>query len=72
MYLTYIDESGKAERTDLEKEYVLASLTINEASWKDIDTRVRGLKQKYFPNAAPERSRSMPRTYSTTRAPSRI
>lgn len=51
MYLTYIDESGKAERSDPEPEYVLASLTINESSWKDVDNRIRGLKQKYFPNA---------------------
>ena len=51
MYLTYIDESGKPERSDPEPEYVLASLTINESSWKDVDERVRGLKQKYFPNA---------------------
>lgn len=51
MYLTYIDESGKAERTNPEPEYVLASLTINESAWKDVDSRVRGLKQKYFPNA---------------------
>lgn len=51
LYLTYIDESGKADRTDSESEYVLASLTINESSWKDVDNRVRGLKQKYFPNA---------------------
>ncbi len=50
MYLTYIDESGKAERTDPELEYVLASLTINESSWKDVDKMVRDLKQKYFPN----------------------
>lgn len=50
-YLTYIDESGKAERTDPEPEYVLASLTINESAWKDVDSRVRGLKQKYFPHA---------------------
>ena len=51
LYLTYIDESGKADRTDPEPEYVLASLTINESSWKDVDNRVRGLKQKYFPKA---------------------
>lgn len=51
MYLTYIDESGKAERSDPESEYVLASLTINESAWKDVDSRVRGLKQKYFPHA---------------------
>ena len=51
MYLTYIDESGKSERTDPEPEYVLASLTINESEWKDVDNRVRGLKQKYFPHA---------------------
>lgn len=51
MYLTYIDESGKAERSDPEPEYVLAALTINESAWKDVDSRVRGLKQKYFPNA---------------------
>jgi len=51
MYLTYIDESGKPNRTDPESEYILASLTINESEWKDIDTRVRGLKQKYFPDA---------------------
>ena len=50
MYLTYIDESGKAERSDPEPEYVLAALTINESAWKDVDSRVRGLKQKYFPN----------------------
>lgn len=49
MYLTYIDESGKPNRTDPESEYVLASLTINESVWKEIDSRVRGLKQKYFP-----------------------
>lgn len=51
MYLTYIDESGKAERSDPEPEYVLAALTINESAWKDVDNRVRSLKQKYFPNA---------------------
>lgn len=51
MYLTYIDESGKPDRTDSEPEYVLASLTINESSWRDVDERVRGLKQKYFPNS---------------------
>lgn len=51
VYLTYIDESGKAERADPEPEFVLAALTINESSWKDVDNRVRGLKQKYFPKA---------------------
>lgn len=25
--------------------------TIDESSWKDVDNRVRGLKQKYFPSA---------------------
>jgi len=50
MYLTYIDESGKADRTHPEPK-LLASLTINKSSWRDVDSRVRGLKQKYFPQA---------------------
>lgn len=71
MYLTYIDESWKAERSDPEPEYVLAALTINESAWKDVDSRVRGLKQKYFPQPDTTRSRYMPRTSSTTRVRSR-
>jgi hypothetical protein len=31
VYLTYIDESGKPEKTDLENEFVLAALSINES-----------------------------------------
>lgn len=53
MYLSYIDESGNPDMTDSENEYVLASLTINESTWRDVDTRVRGLKQKYFPDKDP-------------------
>lgn len=51
MYLTYVDESGKPEQTDPQPEYVLASLTINESSWVDVDRRVRELKQRHFPDA---------------------
>lgn len=53
MFLTYIDESGKPERSDPEDEFVLAALIINESSWKEMDTRVVGLKQKYFPGRDP-------------------
>ena len=54
MYLTYIDESGKPERTDSEDEFVLAALSINESEWKRIDRRMTDLKLKYFPDADPE------------------
>jgi len=53
VYITYIDESGKPERTDSENEFVLAALSINECEWKRIDKRVTYLKLKYFPNADP-------------------
>lgn len=52
MYLTYIDESGKPERTNSEPDYILASLTVNEVSWRDADEKVRALKGKYFPDAS--------------------
>ena len=54
MYLTYIDESGKPERTHPEKEFVLAALSINESEWKRIDRAVTSLKLKYFPDTDPE------------------
>jgi len=54
VYLTYIDESGKPERTHPENEFVLAALSINESEWKRMDRSVTGLKQKYFPDRDPE------------------
>lgn len=51
--MTYIDESGKPERSDPEDEFVLAALIVNESVWKEIDTRVLGLKRKYFPSRDP-------------------
>jgi len=54
VYLTYIDESGKPERTDSENEFVLTALSINESEWKRIDKRMIDLKLKYFPDADPE------------------
>lgn len=53
VYLTYIDESGKPERTDAEDEFVLAALSINESEWKRIDEKMTELKQNYFPDADP-------------------
>jgi len=53
VYLTYIDESGKPERTDSENEFVLAALSINESEWKRIGKKMTDLKLKYFPNADP-------------------
>ena len=49
MFLTYIDESGKPDWNHPEKEFVLAALIINEREWVSVDRKVRGLKQKYFP-----------------------
>ena len=54
MFLTYIDESGKPDWNHPEKEFVLAALIINEREWVSVDRKVRGLKQKYFPEADPE------------------
>ncbi|MCL2143106.1 MAG: DUF3800 domain-containing protein [Methanomassiliicoccaceae archaeon] len=54
MYLTYIDESGKPERTDSENEFVLAALIINEREWKNVDNKVKDIKKKYFPGRDPE------------------
>lgn len=53
MFLTYVDESGKPERSDPEDEFVLAALIINESSWRETDTRIMDLKQKYFPGKDP-------------------
>jgi len=54
VYLTYIDESGKPDRTDSEKEFVLAALSINESAWKRIDKMLVDLKLKFFPDIDPD------------------
>lgn len=54
MFITYIDESGKPDWNHPESEFVLAALIINEREWVSIDRKVRGLKQKYFPEKDPE------------------
>ncbi|WP_400233385.1 DUF3800 domain-containing protein [Methanomethylophilus alvi] len=54
MFITYIDESGKPDWNHPEQEFALAALIINEREWVSIDRKVRGLKQKYFPEINPE------------------
>jgi len=54
VYLSYIDESGKPDRTDSENEFVLAALSINECEWRRIDKMVTDLKLKYFPDRDPD------------------
>jgi len=54
VFLTYIDESGKPDRTDSENEFVLAALSINESAWKRIDKKVTDLKSKFFPELDPD------------------
>lgn len=49
MYLTYIDESGRHYWSDPE-DFVLASLTINEAYWQEIDNKVKAIKIKHLPS----------------------
>ncbi|MCL2148264.1 MAG: DUF3800 domain-containing protein [Methanomassiliicoccaceae archaeon] len=54
MYLAYLDESGKPDLADSEKEFVLAALLVNEREWMRIDKAVTRLKLKYFPDKDPE------------------
>ncbi len=54
MYLTYIDESGKPDRSHDENEFVLASLTINEKDWQIVDNKVKAIKIKHFPHLDPD------------------
>lgn len=49
MYIAYIDESGKPNRTDPEN-FVLASVIINESNWQFIDQKINEIKQKHFPS----------------------
>ena len=47
MYLCYIDESGNSEMTGPSSHYVLAGLCVPIERWKDCDTQVYAIKQRY-------------------------
>ena len=47
MYLCYIDESGNSEMTGPSSHYVLAGLCVPIEHWKDCDTQVYAIKQRY-------------------------
>lgn len=53
MFLTYVDESGKPNREDLEREFVIASLTIHEKSWDEVNEHMDEIKRNFFPNMEP-------------------
>lgn len=50
MYLSYVDESGKPNMKDPEKDFVLIALTINEKSWNEVNEQICNLKKRYFPD----------------------
>jgi hypothetical protein len=48
MFLIYLDESGKPERSDNSENYVVAGIIANEENWNDIDDKVIDLKKQLF------------------------
>lgn len=54
MFLSYIDESGKASRRHKSKLFVQAAFIINEDQWQFVDNEVNNLKTNFFPNLKPE------------------
>ncbi|MDO8516705.1 MAG: DUF3800 domain-containing protein [Nanoarchaeota archaeon] len=48
MFLIYLDESGKPERTDSNENYVVAGIIANEENWNEIDEKVTNLRKKLF------------------------
>ena len=48
MFLTYMDESGKPNYNDSEKEYVLAAITIHESEYRHVEEELSKVKKRYF------------------------
>ncbi len=48
MFLIYLDESGKPERSDPNENYVVAGIIANEENWNEIDEKVTDLKKTLF------------------------
>jgi hypothetical protein len=48
MFLIYLDESGKPERSDQSENYVIAGIIANEENWNEIDEKVTNLKKTLF------------------------
>ncbi len=54
MYLIYVDESGKPCFKDPCPNFVLASIMVQELDWLAIDTSMKKIKARYFPDHRPE------------------
>lgn len=54
MFLTYMDESGKPNYNDSEKEYVLAAITIHESEYRHVEEELSKVKKRYFHDLDPE------------------
>lgn len=55
MYLAYIDASGRPAKNEEPKEvFVLATLITHESQWSFIDSKVKDIKRKHFPQIPPD------------------
>jgi len=49
-----MDESGKPNYSDCEKEYVLAAITIHESEYRHVEEELTKVKGRYFQDRDPE------------------
>ena len=49
MYFSYLDSSGRPDYTDPEN-FTVASVSVNEIDWYNVDKRLNEIKQRHFPN----------------------
>lgn len=52
MYLIYIDESGKPDKSN-HGPFILSALIVHESIWMDLEAKVDDIKKKYFPGHNP-------------------
>jgi len=54
MYLIYIDESGSSTYKEMNVDYTLASVIIEESNWQAIKNEIDRIKILFFPNLDPD------------------
>ena len=54
MYLIYIDESGTSSFKEINVDYTLGAVIIDENQWHYIKNKIDTLKIQYFPNFKPD------------------
>jgi len=60
MYLLYIDESGRPERTDSSIVFMLGGIAIRENYWRNFTKDFYDLTKKFYPNLFPSGRLSIP------------